>query len=392
LKFKVLLLLFSLLLSQNVALAAPLPTVKNLPISFAIESDFDVSNAILTKDAVVLVGSKSGTAEISARTFEGAILWRFSPPQSSIATDIKSATDGSFWILGSSEVFDTSTVVSTSGAINPDSIIVTSPSPKSRGLVSLNIWQISSTGQLLSTFSHINSSVSFPRALYVASEGIFIIGDQQSASGRVGVIWICTFTSCAAPIVIGKSETSLRDLTLINKEIYIVGLSRDSITKLPLKGVTDGIVLRASTSGAIKGAFRSSLPKTYRKWESVTSSLLQGGISIGKITEASVTQFNSSPGKFGVPVWSARFPARSGALTAGVSALFSSTGGISALTSWKPKSPQLLLLTFDSKGRIKSGTTINNGGSPVSFDYLKGLGYGVISSLSNTMYFTLVRE
>jgi hypothetical protein len=62
------------------------------------------------------------------------------------------------------------------------------------------------------------------------------------------------------------------------------------------------------------------------------------------------------------------------------------------LKSWKPKSPQLLLLTFDSKGGIKSGTTINNGGSPVSFDYLKGLGYGVISSLSNTMYFTLVRE
>ena len=391
-KFKALLLLFSLLLSQNTALAAPLPTVKNLRTSFAIESDFDVSNAILTKDAVVLVGSKSGTAEISARTFEGVVLWRISLMQSIIATDIKSAADGSFWVLSSSEVFDTSTVASTSGALNPDSIVVTSPSPKSRGLVSLNIWQISSTGQLLSTFSYINSSVSFPRALYLTTEGIFIVGEQQSTSGRVGAIWICTFTSCASPLLIGNSETSLRDLTLINKEIYIVGLSKDSIAKLPLKGVTDGIVLRASTSGAIKGAIRSSLPKTYRKWESVTSSLLQGGISIGKITEASVTQFNSSPGKFGVPVWSARFPSQSGALVAGASALFSSTGGISALKSWKPKSPQLLLLTFDSKGSIKSGTTINNGGSPVSFDYLKGLGYGVISSLSNTMYFTLVRE
>ncbi|NBY39268.1 MAG: hypothetical protein EBQ63_07655 [Actinobacteria bacterium] len=138
-KFKALLLLFSLLLSQNTALAAPLPTVKNLRTSFAIESDFDVSNAILTKDAVVLVGSKSGTAEISARTFEGVVLWRISLMQSIIATDIKSAADGSFWVLSSSEVFDTSTVASTSGALNPDSIVVTSPSPKSRGLVSLNI-------------------------------------------------------------------------------------------------------------------------------------------------------------------------------------------------------------------------------------------------------------
>ena len=391
-KFKLLILLFPLFLSQNLAFAAQQSTVKNLGISFAVESDFDVSKAILTKNFVVLVGSRSGLAEISARTFEGVVLWRFSSPQTSLATDIESSTDGSFWVIGSSEVLDSSTVISNSAAINPDSIVVSTPSPKSRGLVSLNVWHISNSGQLLGTYSYINSSVSFPRALYLTSEGIFIVGDLQSASGRVGALWICTFTSCDSPIVIGNSETSLRDLTLINKEIYIVGLSKDSIMKLPLKGVADGIVLRASTSGAIKGAIRSSLPKTYRKWESVTSNLLQGGISIGRITEASVTQFNTTPGKFGVPVWSARFPAQSGALTAGVGALFSSTGGISSLKSWKPKSPQLLLLTFDSKGTIRRGTTIAGGGSPVSFDYLKGLGYGVISSLSNTMYFTLVRE
>jgi hypothetical protein len=392
LKFKLLILLFPLFLSQNLAFAAQQSTVKNLGISFAVESGFDVSKAILTKNFVVLVGSRSGLAEISARTFEGVVLWRFSSPQTSLATDIESSTDGSFWVIGSSEVLDSSTVISNSAAINPDSIVVSTPSPKSRGLVSLNVWHISNSGQLLGTYSYINSSVSFPRALYLTSEGIFIVGDLQSASGRVGALWICTFTSCDSPIVIGNSETSLRDLTLINKEIYIVGLSKDSIMKLPLKGVADGIVLRASTSGAIKGAIRSSLPKTYRKWESVTSNLLQGGISIGRITEASVTQFNTTPGKFGVPVWSARFPAQSGALTAGVGALFSSTGGISSLKSWKPKSPQLLLLTFDSKGTIRRGTTITGGGSPVSFDYLKGLGYGVISSLSNTMYFTLVRE
>ena len=391
-KFKFLILLFFLFLSQNLALAAPLPTVKNLGISFAIESEFDVSKAILTKNSVVLVGSRSGIAEISSRSFEGVVLWRVSLPQSSLATDIKSATDGSFWVIGSSEVLDSSTVISNSAAINPDSIVVSTPSPKSRGLVSLNVWHISNSGQLLGTYSYINSSVSFPRALYLTSEGIFIVGDLQSASGRVGALWICTFTSCDSPIVIGNSETSLRDLTLINKEIYIVGLSKDSIMKLPPKGVSDGIVIRTATTGTIKGAIRSSLPMTYRKWESVTSNLLQGGISIGKITEANVTQFNSSHGKFGAPVWSARFPAKSGALTAGVSALFSSTGGISSLKSWKPKSPQLLLLTFDSKGTIRRGTTIAGGGSPVSFDYLKGLGYGVISSLSNTMYFTLVRE
>ena len=122
-KFKLLILLFPLFLSQNLAFAAQQSTVKNLGISFAVESDFDVSKAILTKNFVVLVGSRSGLAEISARTFEGVVLWRFSSPQTSLATDIESSTDGSFWVIGSSEVLDSSTVISNSAAINPDSIV-----------------------------------------------------------------------------------------------------------------------------------------------------------------------------------------------------------------------------------------------------------------------------
>ena len=391
-KFKAFTLLFTLFLAQDIATAAPQPTVKVLQTSFAIESGFDVAGMLLDGNSVLLAGSRSGMAEISARTFNGAPLWKVNPPQSSIAIDIKSGIDGTFWVLGASEVIETKTAVTTPAIINADSVVVTSPSNVSLGLRALNLWQISNSGQIINTITYINSAATLPRALSVSATGIAVVGDQMSANGRVGALWICTFSSCAAPLLIGLNNTSIQDLTHINGEIYLVGQSQDSITKLPLKGLTDGIVIRASTSGTIKSAMRSSLPKTFRSWMSVTPKQLQGGISLGKSLEACITQFNWLPGKFGLPIWSVRYPAKSTALTAGNGSVFLSTGGIGSLKNWKPKTPQLLLLTFDSKGGIKNATAINAAGSPVSFDYLNGLGYGVISSLSNTMYFTLVRE
>jgi hypothetical protein len=392
LKFKVFTLLFTLFLAHDIAIAAPQQSVKVLRTSFSIEPGFDVVGMLLDSKSVVLVGSRSGTAEISARSFDGTPLWKVIPPQANIALDIKSGLDGTYWVLGASEAIETKTAVTTPAIINPDSVVVTSPSNVSLGLRALNLWQISNSGQIINTITYINSAATLPRALSVSATGIAVVGDQMSANGRVGALWICTFSSCAAPLLIGSKNTSIQDIAHINNEIYLVGKSQDTISKLPLKGLTDGIVIRASTSGTIKSAMRSSLPKTDRSWMSITPNQLQGGVSLGKLSEACITQFNSKPGKFGQPVWSVRYPAKSTALTAGIGSVFLSTGGIGSLTNWKPKTPQLLLLTFDSKGGIKNATAINTAGSPVSFDYLNGLGYGVISSLSNTMYFTLVRE
>ena len=92
-KFKVFTLIFTLFLAQDIAIAAPQLTVKVLQTSFAIESGFDVAGMLLDSNLVVLAGSRSGTAEISARTFNVAPLWKVDPPQSSIAIDIKSGID-----------------------------------------------------------------------------------------------------------------------------------------------------------------------------------------------------------------------------------------------------------------------------------------------------------
>ena len=215
-KFKVFTLLFTLFLAHDIAIAAPQHSVKVLRTSFSIEPGFDVVGMLLDSKSVVLVGSRSGTAEISARSFDGTPLWKVIPPQANIALDIKSGLDGTYWVLGASDVIETRTAITPQSTINPDSVVVTSPSVVSLGLRALNLWQISNTGQIINTISYINSAVTLPRALSVSATGIAVVGDQMSANGRVGALWICTFTSCAAPLLIGSNNTSIQDLTHIN--------------------------------------------------------------------------------------------------------------------------------------------------------------------------------
>lgn len=364
-------------------------TVRNQPISFAYDSSQEIVRSLLTNNSVIAAGQRDGKAEISARDFTGAIQWSFLPSNAVIASDVRAGDDGTYWALGAGEVFETKTSVVSQGAINPDSITVISPAPISRGLTQLFLWQISNSGALLNSIAISQTSVMFPRSLAVTKTGLVVVGSMQNQTGQVGAIWICSFTACNKPITVGKTSTILKDIALFGNDFYLVGESGETIGKLPLKGITDGLLLRIDKTGSIKSAIRSSLPNARRSWESITNGFLQGGFSVAKSGEATITQFSAK--KFGQPIWSTRLPANSPAFTAGNGAVFVSTGAITQVKNWKPKA-QLLLLTFDAKGSIKTGTSVINSGVPIWLSYLNGLGYGVMSSLSNTMCFTLIRE
>ena len=378
-----------LLLADQPAHSAPIISVKSVSTNFSFETNLDISRTILKQDLIITVGSFDGSADISARTFDGAIKWRLALKDGVIATDIKEGTDGTFWVLGGGESFETNTVVIPSGLINPDSITVIPRTPLSKGLTELRLWNISNSGKLLANISLSNQYPSFPKAFAFTEKGMVIVGSQITSKGSAGAIWMCSLTACELPQLTGVQSTALNDVTNFGSDVYCVGQSGETINKLPVKGVLDGILLRVEKTGKLKSVVRSSLPKIKRNWENVTNGYLQGGFAEGKTSEATVTQFSGT--KFGTPVWSARFPAQSSATSAGNGALFLSSGPINGLKNWKPKL-QLLLLTFTGKGSIKTGTTITTGGNPVWLSYLKGLGYGVISAQGNTMYFTLIRE
>lgn len=83
---------------------------------------------------------------------------------------------------------------------------------------------------------------------------------------------------------------------------------------------------------------------------SATSTLLLGGSVItGLKIESAVTKFSNSY----VPTWTYRFISTGTTLTLGSTyAFIVSKGAIPELRNWAPKSPQPILLTFDTKGLI----------------------------------------
>jgi hypothetical protein len=96
---------------------------------------------------------------------------------------------------------------------------------------------------------------------------------------------------------------------------------------------------------------------------------VSGPVITGKVTESAITKFTSTFS----PTWTLRLPSagasRSLSANGNSYLAFTSRGLISGITGWKPTSPSLLVLTFDSKGVMKAATALPGLVTPLSLHY-----------------------
>ena len=107
-----------------------------------------------------------------------------------------------------------------------------------------------------------------------------------------------------------------------------------------------------------------------------------GGLSVtGNKVEAVVTQFNSSL----APLWTTRFLALGGAITADLSAtsrvaFFASTSAITGLSGWKASKGAGLALVFGTNGVLAGGYSATAITAPISLTFSPDLGLIAVGS------------
>ncbi len=396
-KFRLVLTILIILSSSS---ASAVTTIKVIPTAtttnISLGAGSAIAKSIYLSSGLLIVGTidDAGTQKIipgngfgktdgfiAKIAQNGALIWglRLGSSSEDIATSVVTDTDNSIWVLGASESstilrhVETDVVV-----INPDSITVKKETNRSLGLLTMNVWHISASGELIGTIKYQSLAPMLPRDLAISTDGLVIVGDLMVANGRVGQVLSCNLANaCNLISRIGVRDTSLRSiLRNLDGTYFVIGKSVDPILKSKLLGKVDGVILNLSSKGVLKSVVRSSLPQRMRTWESVSESYLLGGYAeSSSAKEATITQFDKSA----KPLWSIRLASTGTALTAGSAAILLSKGGVSALTNWKPKALTVLLLEFDIKGVIKVARTINGALSPISISFQKGLGFSIIT-------------
>ncbi len=393
-------LVLTLLITLAIPTANAVTPIKVIPtattMNFSLGTNSSISKSFYTSAGLLVVGSIDETGNqqlipgsilgkndgfIAKIAVDGKLIWglRLGGEFDDIATSVAVDADNSFWVLGASESIVALTKIESSAVvINPDSVTVIRESNRNSGLLTTVIWHISAVGELLGTMKYQSITPIMPRDLAISPDGLLIISDQMASTGRVSEITFCNFLgNCSATNKIGLRDTSLRAIVR-NKDgtYFVIGKSIDSILKTKLVGTSDGVILTLNNKGVLKSVVRSSLPKSFRTWETVSDSYLLGGLATSSSNkEAAITQFNQSA----KPLWSMRIASNIGALTAGSGAVLVAKGGVPTLINWKPKSGTVMFLEFDSKGTIKIARTLNGAQLPIAISYQKGLGYSIIT-------------
>jgi hypothetical protein len=256
---------------------------------------------------------------------------------------------------------------------NPDSVVVEPSQIFRSDLNTLTIWKVSSTGELLATFTSNENLPGLINAISVTGTGFSIVGQYNqrsfiqsaSLSGAFGKV-----------LYIGTSKTTLN--TLVRNSdgtASVFGFSTETLGGKKLAAKQDGVLIKVSKSGALTSVVRSSAIKAMRSWISADSNyLLSGYVKVGKKAESAITKFSPAF----APVWTIRVPStgESLAITAGKNSLaaINSSAPMPSLNGWSPTKPSLLLLTFDAKGLITTAKGSADLSTPLALSYSKEIG------------------
>jgi len=407
---------------------------KNIPVKImtritALPTSNPVSGMLVNGKVIYLFGTTTtanGTdAYLEAMDGLGAVRWSLplDTGVAEIATGITRDTSGNIWVVGSAaQVIPSATPTPTPSAtptptqsatptptqsatptlpstptptlpstptpiptiVNPDGVVLDPDLPTRKDLTKIVAWKVSPSGILLATYALDLLHPVLVRGIAISSKGFAVVGMISTSTGNAGFLLQSDATGTfGKPLLIGKTDTVANAVLMkTDGSLIVVGSSGEKIGGKVLTGQRDGIVASISATGKLVSLIRSSNLKSSRSWQSITNSLFLGGdAAVNSQTEAVVTKFMSN---FRA-AWTARFPAKSRALTFEISSssrlmTFSSTGAIKGVAGWKPTRSSVLTLIFDSKGALTGAFGASAMTTPISMGFSRDLGVVVLGS------------
>lgn len=392
--------IFLLVIGMSFAIISPVNAATMVAIKPIIEVTYSgneqVSDLLLTTNSIALIGTTEAATSnsilgklggssdgfISIYTKSGSLVssTRLGGGANEIATAAALDADGSIWIVGAATVSSVTTPIpAPTKLLNPDNVPLTPSIPISSALTKLNLWQVSSVGQLINSYETQTAAVISPQDLLISSTGLVIFGDIYEGTNVRGFYTSFNKTTLFTPIIrYGSKSTQLTEaIPNSDGSFTVVGRSGDLLLKSRASTKSDAITLKISATGVLQVVARAVLRNTSRSWNSIGMGLIQGGIvRYSNKTEAAVTKFSA----INKPSWNTRYLSRSTALVStGTNSwvTFISAGAIPGLRTWKPKTPTPVLLQLGKKGEVISASSFT--GTPVAIARNNEMGTVVIT-------------
>ena len=348
------------------------------------------------KNSIFLSNSLNQTSDISLRAIDiaGGLAWErvIDSGTNEIASAFTLDSLGNIWIAGNSApqmLVDTPTSIV--GIDNPDGVSVEEIEEIRADLNQLTIWNVASTGELIATYIYPMVKVPTISAISATNTGLSVVGSLDSKPFLINMSSAGTFSKV---ISIGTSKTIINSaVRQSDGSSFLFGSSAETLGGKKVVGKRDGVLIKLAKSGAITSVVRSSANGAVRSWNSATSSnLLSGQVIAGKNTEVAITKFTNNF----QPTWTARFPGTGSSLVVSGGAYsylaFTTRSAIPGINLWKPTSPSLLILTFDSKGELKAAHAFPGLVTPINLQFSRERGVIGLASTSDgaISIFTLV--
>ena len=353
--------LISALVFPTTASAAPkLVTVKSA-VKWAESAEVELF-AVTAESVITLKNVLSNTSniEIQARDFAGTILWSKTIDSGSdeVATAIAADSQGNIWLAGNSAAAASAdTATATGSALNPDNLAIENVTPLRQDMRQLTLWKISKVGEVIETFSSIQSAISIVEAISISATGISLISSRESGPFLISANLKGEF---GRELKIGTAKTKLNSVVRLGDgTVNLFGSSTETLAGKKLVGREDGVLIKVSKAGAISSVVRSSAPRAQRSWSSATSTLLlTGSVISGTTSESAITKFTSSF----APTWTKRIASTGKTLASNghnnsFYAVLEPTAAVKGLTPTKLIKGQSIVLQFDSKGSLINAFT-----------------------------------
>lgn len=375
-----------LLLGTSQAVAAPKSVaVKKLSL---IPVNQGAEKLVITGKTLVTIGNTDGVNSnilLTGLDATGTQLWQKTIDSGVDEVALAATTDpsGNIWLAGASSAIEASESATAQIQVeNPDGVLV-EPASKLRGDMNLlTFWKVSSAGDLVATYTAVQSAPALINAISANASGVSVVGSLQDKPFIQSITSQGVFGKL---ISIGTSKSSLNAIVRQSDgTLSVFGTSAETLGGKKLAGIRDGILIKISKTGAVASVVRSSAPKADRSWIGADSSLaLTGFVKTGKVIESAFTKFTSAF----TPSWTLRVPSlgTSAVISAGTTTYgaFASNSAVSGVIGWKPTSPSLLLISFDSKGVITGAFGSNEITEPIALAYSKEFGFVGLAKTSS---------
>ncbi len=353
--------LIAALVFPATASAAPKLVTVKAAVKWAESTDVELFT--VTAESVITVKNvltNTSNIEIQARDFAGASLWSKTIDSGSdeVATAIAADNQGNIWLAGNSALpASVETTTAVGNALNPDNVAIENVTQLRQDMRQLTLWKISKVGEVIETFSSVQSAISIVEAISISATGISLIGSRESGPFLISTNIKGEF---GKELKIGTTKTKLNSVVRLGDgTVNLFGSSTETLAGKKLVGREDGVLIKVSKTGAISSVVRSSAPRAQRSWSSATSTLLlTGSVKSGTTSESAITKFTSSF----APTWTTRIASTGNTLASNgpnksFYAVLEPTAAVKGLAPTKLVKGQSIVLQFDSKGLLVNAFT-----------------------------------